>query len=61
MTDKVKKCDAKESEYLDKTFPHEEKGEWYDLTEMLTQCDVVESCKDCPRMGDDCDGMEADE
>lgn len=61
MTDKVKKCDANESEYLDKTFQHEEKCEWYDLTEMLSICDVVNGCEDCPRMGDDCDGMEADE
>ena len=24
--------------------------------EALTLCDVVTSCDDCPRMGDDCDG-----
>lgn len=56
MTDKAKVCDKAESEYLDRTFPHEEKGTWYDLTEMLTQRDIVNSCEECPRYGDDCDG-----
>lgn len=26
------------------------------MTEIIKQCDVVESCEDCPRYGDDCDG-----
>ena len=58
MTDKAKVCDKIESEHLDKTFPHEEKGIWYDITEMLTYCDVIDSCEDCPRYAEDCDGRE---
>ena len=61
MTVMIKKCDEKENEYLDKTFPHKEKGEWFDLTEILNICEVVDGCEDCPRYGDDCDGMEAEE
>lgn len=26
------------------------------MTDRIKQCDVVESCEDCPRYGDDCDG-----
>ena len=29
--------------------------------EMTIICDVVDGCEDCPRYGDDCDGMEAEE
>ena len=29
--------------------------------DIIKQCDVVESCKDCPRYGDDCDGEEEEE
>ena len=58
MTDRIRICDKAESEHLDKIFPHEEKGTWYDITEMLTYCGVVESCEGCPRYGDDCDGDE---
>ena len=30
------------------------------MTDVIKQCDVVESCEDCPRYADDCDG-EVDE
>lgn len=56
MTDKAKVCGKAESEYLDKTFPHECKGTWYDITDMLTVCDVNDNCEECPKYGDDCDG-----
>ena len=26
------------------------------MTDRIKQCDVVESCEECPRCGDDCDG-----
>ena len=26
------------------------------MADVITLCDVVESCKCCPRYGDDCDG-----
>lgn len=26
------------------------------MTDRIKQCDVVESCEECPRYGDDCDG-----
>lgn len=26
------------------------------MTDRIKQCDVVDSCEDCPRYGDDCDG-----
>ena len=26
------------------------------MTDIIKQCDVVDSCEDCPRYGDDCDG-----
>lgn len=29
--------------------------------ERIRICDVVDGCEDCPRYGDDCDGMEAEE
>lgn len=29
-----------ESEYLDKIFPHEEKGEWYDVTKLIEYADM---------------------
>lgn len=29
--------------------------------ERIRICDVVDGCADCPRYGDDCDGMEAEE
>lgn len=31
------------------------------MTERIKQCDVVKSCVDCPRYGDDCDGEVDDE
>lgn len=31
------------------------------MTEIIKQCDVVESCEECPRYGDDCDGEDDDE
>ena len=32
---------------------------YYD--DIVTYCDVCESCEDCPRYGDDCDGKEIEE
>lgn len=29
--------------------------------EMITYCDVIDRCEDCPRYGDDCDGKGDDE
>lgn len=26
------------------------------MTDIVKQCDVVESCEECPRYADDCDG-----
>ena len=26
------------------------------MKDRIKQCDVVDSCEDCPRYGDDCDG-----
>lgn len=26
------------------------------MTDIIKQCDVVDSCEECPRYGDDCDG-----
>lgn len=26
------------------------------MTDIIKICDVVDSCEDCPRYGDDCDG-----
>lgn len=26
------------------------------MTDIIKQCDIVDSCEDCPRYGDDCDG-----
>jgi hypothetical protein len=31
------------------------------MTDIVRICDVVDGCEDCPRYGDDCDGMEAEE
>ena len=28
---------------------------------MITYCDVIDRCEDCPRYGDDCDGRGEDE
>lgn len=28
--------------------------------DIVTYCDVVDCCEDCPRYGDDCDGEEED-
>lgn len=28
------------------------------MTDRIKQCDVVDSCEECPRYGDDCDGDE---
>lgn len=30
------------------------------MADRIKQCDVVESCEDCPRYGDDCDGEESE-
>lgn len=27
-----------------------------DEADIIKQCDIVDSCEDCPRYGDDCDG-----
>ena len=29
--------------------------------EKIIICEIVKGCEDCPRMGDDCDGMEEEE
>ena len=26
------------------------------MTDRIKQCDIVDSCEECPRYGDDCDG-----
>lgn len=26
------------------------------MTDIIKQCDIVDSCEECPRYGDDCDG-----
>ena len=26
------------------------------MCDIITQCDIVASCEECPRYGDDCDG-----
>ena len=31
------------------------------MTDIIKQCDVVDSCVDCPRYGDDCDGEDEDD
>lgn len=31
------------------------------MTDIVMICEVVDGCEDCPRYGDDCDGMEAEE
>lgn len=31
------------------------------MTDIIKQCDVVDSCEDCPRYGDDCDGEDEDD
>lgn len=31
------------------------------MTDVIKICEVVDGCEDCPRYGDDCDGMEAEE
>lgn len=31
------------------------------MSDIITQCDVVDSCEVCPRYGDDCDGRDYDE
>jgi hypothetical protein len=31
------------------------------MTDIIKQCNVVESCEDCPRYKDDCDGEEEEE
>ena len=30
------------------------------MTDIITYCDVIEDCKDCPRYADDCDGRGED-
>lgn len=27
------------------------------MADIIKQCDVVDSCEECPRYGDDCDGL----
>ena len=31
------------------------------MIDRIKQCDVVESCEDCPRYADDCDGKGEEE
>ena len=31
------------------------------MTDIIKLCDVVDSCEDCPRYGNDCDGEAEDE
>lgn len=31
------------------------------MTDIIKQCDIVDSCEDCPRYGDDCDGERREE
>jgi hypothetical protein len=31
-----------------------------DYDDVRTICDIMDNCKDCPRMGDDCDGKDDD-
>lgn len=31
------------------------------MTDIITYCDVIEDCKDCPRYAWECDGREEDE
>ena len=31
------------------------------MTDRIKQCDVVESCEECPRYADDCDGEVEDD
>jgi len=28
--------------------------------EVITYCDIIDRCEDCPRCGDDCDGKDED-
>lgn len=28
--------------------------------EVVTYCDIIDRCEDCPRCGDDCDGKDED-
>lgn len=37
--------------------------EWdpFEYDDVMTLCDIMEHCDDCPRMGDDCDGRYEDE
>ena len=32
-----------------------------DYDDVRTICDIMDSCSDCPRMGDDCDGRDDEE
>lgn len=32
-----------------------------DYDDIRTICDIMDNCKDCPRMGDDCDGKDDEE
>ena len=39
-------------------------GSWWReerVMDRIKQCDVVDSCVDCPRYGDDCDGEDEDD
>lgn len=37
-------------------------GYWNDdYDDVRTICDIMDSCSDCPRMGDDCDGRDDEE
>ena len=31
------------------------------MTDRIKQCDIVDSCEECPRYGDDCDGEDKDD
>ena len=44
-----------------KHFGANQNKEAMEKMERIRICDVVDGCEDCPRYGDDCDGMEAEE
>lgn len=46
--------------YGEQLYTHEEV--WgIGMTDRIKQCDIVDSCEECPRYGDDCDGRDDDE
>lgn len=44
-----------------KHFGANQNKEAMEKMERIRICEVVDGCEDCPRYGDDCDGMEAEE